>query len=65
MGRAIMELHSSEVLERMELIEGNFWHCFVSLCSPVELKQLNQKTKTLQIQFNGLETPKKQQMKNI
>ena len=36
MGRAIMELHSSEGLERMESIEGNFWHCFVSLSSPVE-----------------------------
>ena len=36
MGRAIMELRSSEVLERMESIEGNFWRCFVSLCSPVE-----------------------------
>ena len=36
MGRAIMELHSSEVLERMESIKGNFWHCFNSLCSPVE-----------------------------
>ena len=53
MGRAIMELHWSKVLERMESIEGNFWHCFVSLCSPAECslvvyeEQLNQKTKTL------------------
>ena len=35
MGRAIMELHSSELLERMESIEGNFWRCFFSLCSLV------------------------------
>ena len=36
MGRAIMELHSSEVLKRMESIEGNLWHRFFSLCSPVD-----------------------------
>ena len=28
MGRAIMKLHSSEVLERMESIEGNFLPLF-------------------------------------